>query len=231
MTTLDQAEEIMTQEGWLSATPEPFRQTILKRCRLERFPAGATIYALGDPPGGIYGIVSGSIALSIAPGERGPYIAHFARQGFWFGEVSAFTEQPRRIGMTATHDVEVLHLPLPAIRDIVASDPGAWRFFGLIAATYFDALVGAADDLMLRDHVKRFVAVLLRLAGCRYETPAGARTPLVDVTQEDLATMAVISRTTVGPLLRKLEAAGHIESGYRSIRILAPDALREMLAD
>ena len=62
------------------------------------FRAGATIYSVGDPPGGMYGLVSGKFAISIAPGERGAHIAHFARSGTWFGEAAAFTEQPRRIG-------------------------------------------------------------------------------------------------------------------------------------
>ena len=72
---------------------------------------------------------------------------------------------PDRPGGHARH--EVLHLPLPAIREIVAADPGAWRFFGLAAIAHYDVAIGAADDLLIRDHVKRSVAVLLRLGGCR----------------------------------------------------------------
>ena len=99
MPTLPQAHAIVSREGWLSFAPPPFRKTVLDRCKLEAFKAGGTIYAVGDPPGGMYGLVRGSFALSIAPGERGPYVAHFARPGTWFGEAAAFTEQPRRIGL------------------------------------------------------------------------------------------------------------------------------------
>ena len=230
MTTLDQAHAIVARQGWLSYPPPPFREKVLERCQLQRFEAGATIYSVGDPPGGMYGLVSGKFAISIAPGERGPYVAHFARSGTWFGEAAAFTEQPRRIGLAATRETEALHLPLPAIREIVAADPGAWRWFGLASIAHVDTAVGGADDLLIRDHAKRFVAVLLRLGGCRYATPPGSETIEIDVNQQDLAAMTNMARTTAGALLHKLQAAGHVEVGYRSLRLVAPDALRKTLA-
>ena len=229
MPTLPQAHAIVSREGWLSFTPPPFRQTVLARCKLQAHKAGAMIYSVGDPPGGMFGLVSGSFAISIAPGERGPYVAHFARPGTWFGEAAAFTEQPRRISLAVTRDAKVLHLPLPAIREIVAADPGAWRFFGLAAIAHNDTAIGVGDDLLIRDHVKRSVAVLLRLGGCRYRTPQSAQPIEVDVSQEDFATMTNTARTTAGSVLRALEASGAVKVTYRRVSILAPDRLRAML--
>jgi len=223
------AHEVVSRQGWLSFAPAPFRDIVLGHCKLQEYEAGSTIYSVGDAPGGMYGLVRGNLALSIAPGERGPYIAHFARPGTWFGEAAAFTEQPRRIGLTVTRDTALLNLPLPAIREIVAADPGAWRYFGLAAIAHYDVAIGAADDLLIRDHVKRSVAVLLRIGGCRYLTPAGAKPVEVDVSQEDFAVMCNLARTTAGTVLRKLAAQGHIEVAYRRVRILAPDALRKEL--
>ncbi len=223
------ARDVVSRQGWLSLAPPPFRQTVLDRCKLLEFDAEATIYSVGDPPGGMYGLVRGNLAISIAPGERGPFVAHFAQPGTWFGEAAAFTEQPRRIGLAVTRAAEVLHLPLPAIREIVAIDPGAWRFFGLAAIVHNDVAVGAADDLLIRDHVKRCIAVLLRLGGCRYRTSPGAAPIEVDVNQEDFALMTNLARTTAGTVLRKLAADRHIEVSYRRVCILEPDALRNAL--
>ena len=229
MSTLAEAHAIVSRQGWLSFVPPPFRQTVLDRCKLQQFKAATTIYSVGDPPGGMYGLINGDLALSIAPGERGPYIAHFAQPGTWFGEAAAFTEQPRRVGLAVTRDTEALHLPLTAIREIVAVDPGTWRFFGLAAIAHYDVAIGGADDLLIRDHVKRSVAVLLRIGGCRYRTAPGSAPIEVNVSQEDFAVMTNLARTTAGTVLRKLAADGHIEVSYRRIRILAPDALRRAL--
>ena len=230
MSRLDQAHEIVARQGWLSLAPPPFSRIVLDRCRLKVFKAGATVYSVGDPPGGMFGLLRGNVALSIAPGERGPYVvAHFAKPGAWFGEAAALTEQPRRIGLAVTRDSELLHLPLHAIREIVAADPGAWRFFGVAAVAHNDVANGAADDLLIRDHVKRSIAVLLRLGGCRQRTPPDPLPIEVDVSQEDFASLTNLARTTAGKVLRRLEAAGQLEVSYRRVRILEPDALRAML--
>ncbi len=231
MPTLPQAHAIVSREGWLSFTPPLFRQTVLARCKLEALKAGATVYSVGDPPGGMYGLVRGHFALSVAPGERGPYVAHFARPGTWFGEAAAFTGQPRRIGLAVTRDSKLLHLPLPAIREIVAADPGAWQFFGLASILHIDVAVGAVDDLLIRDHVKRSIAVLLRLGGCRYLTPPGSSPIDFDLSQEDFAVLTNLARTTAGAVLRTLEGSGHVKVAYRRVSILAPDKLRAMLED
>jgi len=229
MLTLAQAKDIVSREGWLSHLPTSFRETVLDMSSLRTLKAGTALYSVGDPPAGMYGLVAGSLALAIAPGERGPYVAHFIRPGTWFGEVAALIEQPRRVGLAATRDSAVFHLSQSAIRETLAAEPGAWRYFFLATVAHYDVAIGAADDLMIRDHFRRGVAVLLRLGGCRLRTPPGKAPIEVDVTQEDFGAIANVARTTAGRVLRALEAAGHIEASYRRIRILAPDALRGML--
>jgi len=223
------AHEVVLRRGWLSLTPASFQRDVLNRCFLVRFEAGESIYVVGDPPGGMFGLVSGGVSVSIAPGERGPYFAHFAQPGTWMGEAAAITGQPRRVGLSATREAELLHLPLQEIHEIVDRNPEAWRLFALITIGHLDMAIGASDDLMIRDHVKRCVAVLLRLGGCRHASPADFPPIEIDVSQEEMAVLSNVARTTAGAVLRKLEASGCIEQSYRRIRILTPDALRGML--
>lgn len=225
------AHQIVTGTGWLHQTPVPFQRKVLDRCRLERFAGGASVYSAGDEPGGMFGIVTGCLSISVAPEEHGPYAAHSATPGTWFGEAAAFTRQPRRIGLTASRDSELLHLPLHAIDEIVAEDPGAWRYFGLATIAHLDLAIGGADDLMIRNHFKRFVAVLLRLGNCRRNNSPNGEPIEVDISQDDLAHMANVARTTAGAILRELEAGGHVALAYRRIDILAPDSLRRRLRD
>ena len=225
------AHEIVLRQGWLCQTPPPFQREVLDRCHLTHFGAGQSAYSMGDPPGGMFGLVSGALNVSIAPNERGPYFTHVAWPGSWFGEGAAFTGQPRRVGLAAARDSELLHLPLHGIREIVDNNPSAWRFFALVTIGHLDVTIGAHDDLMIRDHVKRCIAVLLRLSGCRLSSPPDFPPVEIDLSQEDIALMSNVARTTASAVLRKLEALGHLEQSYRRIRILAPDALRAMLED
>ena len=227
----DAACETVRNKGWLSRTPASFQRAVLDRCRLEQFKAGTPIYSIGDKPRGMFGIVAGCLSISVAPAERGPYTAHFTIPGSWFGEVSAFTRQPRSAGLTATRDTVLLHLPHRAFHEIVSNDPSAWRLFGLITIGHLHVAMGGSDDLMIRNHIKRFVAILLRAGDCRYVSPEGRCPVEIDVNHEDLAHMANVARTTAGAILRRLESDGHLALSYRHISILAPDALRAMLRD
>jgi CRP/FNR family cyclic AMP-dependent transcriptional regulator len=225
----DAASEIVRSKGWLSHTPASFQRAVLDRCRLEKFKADTPIYSIGDEPGGIFGIVSGCLGISVVQGETGPYIAHFAMPGTWFGQASAFTRGPRRVGLTATRDTVLLYLPLRAIDEIVRHDPSAWRLLALPLFEHLDISIGGSDDLLQRSHVKRFVAVLLRLGNCRHVSPRNHRPMEIDMSHEDLAYLANVSRTTAGAILRKLQAEKHLAMSYGRISILAPDALRRML--
>ncbi len=231
MSSLAAAREKMGRIGWLSIVPEPFRAAVLARVHLMHFKPGEPVYAVGDPPGGLYGLVSGGLGIAIAPGERGPYFAHLARPGAWFGEAAAITGQNRRVGLSATRDTALLQLPLHDILEMARADPTIWRFMALITIGHLDLAIGASDDLMIRDHSARCVAVLLRLSGYRRDDPDGPGPVDVDISQEDLATLANVSRTTARAQLARLEAAGFIHQSYRRITVLRPDRLRSLLRD
>jgi CRP/FNR family cyclic AMP-dependent transcriptional regulator len=229
MQSVASVNSVVLSRGWLSRLPESFQQAVLERCLLRRFKSGAAIFRKGDPPGGLFGLVRGSLAVEIAPSERGLNVANFLRPGAWFGGVAAFTGQPRQVGLRATRAAELLYLPLPAINALVAADPVAWRHFALVEAINLETAISVRDDLMIRDHTKRFVAMLLQLGSCRYAAPPPSEPIEIDVGQADLAMIANVARNTAGIILRRLARAGHIDMAYRRIRIVAPDALRDML--
>jgi CRP-like cAMP-binding protein len=230
MLSLDEARELVARRGWLARCSPEFRDAVVKRCVLRNLAGGAIINLVGDPPGGIFGLVSGSIGVSIAPGENGPYFAHVMQAGEWFGEGPAITGGPRMVGHSARSECQILYLSLPAIKDITREDPGAWRFIAALSNSHLEMAVGGADDLMIRDHVRRLIAILLRLGGCRRTTPPGSKPITVDANQEDLARMANLSRNSAGKVLRDLEAAGLVSLSYRRVRIIDADTLRARLA-
>ena len=229
MTTIEAARDIVGREGWLSLVPAWFRQTVFERTILQRYQAGEGLYAVGDGPGGIYGLVSGSVRVTIAPGDEGPFFAHLMQPGIWIGEGPALSGQPRLVGLSAGRDSEVLHLPLAAIHAIVEATPAAWRFIGALALVNTQLSIGIINDLMIRDDTKRFIATLLRLGGCRQSLPVRTPPIAVDASQEELGTMANLARTTVSLILKRLEAAELVALDYRRVIILQPDRLRATL--
>ncbi len=131
----------------------------------------------------------------------------------------------------ATRDTILLNLPLHAIHEIVGKDPGAWRLFALATMHHLDVAIGACDDMRIRDPVKRCIAVLLRLAGHRLPSQTNPPYHEIDLSQEHIAHLANVARTTINAVLRDLETGGKLKRSYRRIRILAPAEMRAMLRD
>lgn len=117
------AKDFVQRHGWLSRTPQWFRSAVTAECILKRVKAGALVYRVGDPPGGMYTLLAGSLAIEIASAEHGPYVASLGRPGAWFGERAACTGLPRLVGLRATRDTKLLYLPLHTIHAIVDKDP------------------------------------------------------------------------------------------------------------
>lgn len=230
MLTLEEAKDIAGTRGWLSQTPEDFRRAVLGRVALQSFKPGQSIYSINDPPGGMYGLVCGSVKISVAPGDDVPILAHVMTPGSWSGYGPAVTGCNRIAGLSAGRNCQVLFLPLHAINEIAARDPLAWRYIATLVLIDLKISIGAMDDLMIRNEFRRMIAVLLRAGGFRHGD-GGEKAPLwLDLSQSELAAMSNLARTTVATFLHRLEAEGQVEIRYGQIGVLAPEALRARLA-
>ena len=226
------AHKMVLSQGWLSHTPAAFQRDVLDRCVLQEIEPGARVFAEGVPlRGDLFGLVTGHIGVWIAHGRRKPRLVHFLRPGSWFESLPTLMGQGLTVSLSASRGVEVVRLPQRAMQEIASLHPEAWRLFAFVTAGHLKVATLAADDLLIRDHIKRCIAVLLRLGGCRVVTPPAQMPIDVELNQQGLATLSNLARTTTGAILRELEESGHLEVSYRHIRILAPDALRAMLAE
>jgi CRP/FNR family cyclic AMP-dependent transcriptional regulator len=226
-----EAREFMRLTGWLSRTPEEFSSRLLRDCKLLSFAADHSVYDLDDPPGGLYGLVTGRVGVWIAPQERGPYLGHLMRPGHWFGLASALNRQARAIGLRTLRPSQLLLLPLARLDALVSEDSGAWRYFTGLAEMNSSTAMAAVDDLLIRNPARRCAAVLLRLAGLRNpldDTPAVGD---VDITQEELAHLSNLSRSSVGTALRVFQRRGLVQLSYQDIFIRDAAGLKAFVAE
>jgi CRP/FNR family cyclic AMP-dependent transcriptional regulator len=217
------AEQVLSRQGWLSRQPEDFRRLVFGECLPIHFERGAPIYHLGDPPGGIYGIASGHLMVSIAPGEEGPYLAHLATPGNWFGEAAFLTRQPRRVGLVAATECFLMSLPLYVMERMAAEDPTTIRHFAQIAVANLDLALRAISDLMISEPERRIAAVLARVASAHDE-------PVLRVSQAELGQLANASRKLVNKALHQFASSGLVEPGYNAIKIRDVQALQDFAA-
>ena len=221
----------MAGSGWLAGTPPAFREAVLAHALVRRYGPDEALYNAGDLSGGMYGVAAGTIRLLLAAVDHGPYCGHLLQPGQWAGDGPAIAGSARLVTLVSAGRSTVLFLPRPAILEIEARDPTYWRHFMASMNLSLGTAFGAIADLMLRDHRKRLVAVLLRIAGIRAGASEAVAPIDVEVSQSDLATKANVTRTTAAATLRRLSRDGLVATGYGRITILAPSRLHAWLAD
>ena len=205
------ARDILSSIGWLAAQPEEFQAEVFKRSVPVKYQAGDVIYRIGDPVGGIYGVVGGAIVASVAPRNSTPHIVHVLTPGGWTGEGPFLSRQPRRLELRAAIDSSAIYLPLDSMDQMAGRDPMATRRFTQIVMINLDLLLRAFYDLQDPDEHRRIALALRRVASLE-NTP-------IPLSQAALGILSNASRKTVNAALRRFAREGWVKTSYRSVTI------------
>lgn len=210
------AEHVMGASNWLSAQPAAFRTEVLARSELVRTAPGEVIFRCGDPPGGMYGLISGTATLDLRTAQGEEHSIHVKHPGAWIGEVAFFTLAPRNIGWRSLTAASMLHLPLAQMHAIIAQDKRFERCFAANMIHMALALMRVAHDLQKRHPHHRVASVLGRAAaGTEWTLP-----------QAGLARMANVSRRQASAALQTFAHRGWLQQRYRSIVVQDAAALQ-----
>jgi CRP-like cAMP-binding protein len=215
---------VLAKSQWLAAQPETFRERILAAVVLQKIPTGATLYNADDGPGGVYGMVSGGILISIESRDGSMHPAHVVRRGTWFGFGPLMTRRNRLFDAQALEPSLVAQVTLPVLERLIAGDQASAKSLGSMTTYGQDAIVSCVADLLISDATARIAAVLLRVTGApegiEPDDPRG-----FGLTQTLIGELANASRPTVVRALAEFRERGWIEWSYGRMRILAPKAM------
>lgn len=206
---IEVAGTLLTRVGWLSRQPEAFQEKVLSGLVLRHYAAGETVYRLGGPIGGVYGLVSGSVIVTTAPPHASPRLFHYATAGSWIGEGPFLSREPRRVGLAAVLETWMAYLSLETMDRIAAEDPVAARRFAQILLINTDILVRAFCDIQNPDENRRIAATLCRIGGAN-DIP-------IPLTQSELGLMSNASRKQVNSALKHFSEKGWISKSYRTV--------------
>lgn len=217
LVTRSDADRLMSERGWLPLLPESFRTEVLRRSTLMHFAPNEPVFHLGDPVGGIYGLVRGTVSISLAPAGSTPRLILLGAPGHWTGEGCFLTRKPRRGELRAVVETTMLHLPLEAIDQMAARDPEVVYHVALMLMMSVEFLFRVIHDLQKPEADRRIASVLQRTTWIG-EAP-------IPLTQSEVGIMANASRKQVNAAIKRFSEAGWLENTYRSITITNPGAL------
>lgn len=202
--------------GWLAEQPEPFRTWLSQVAHWRDFSAGEFLYQAGDPSDGLYGLASGSLELTFPLVAEEPVVVHRAEIGFWIGDNAELADEPRLVSVMAAENSRVLYVSSRAIRAHLAERPEHWQaFYRLSSRNVRTAIMILSEALALTVRA-RVCRNLLRLTA----TPGHAA-----ITQEGLAKLIGVTRTTLRHALAQLVEIGAVRVGYRQVIVQDRDAL------
>lgn len=215
--------EAITRNGWLSGRDDRFRRALLAHAHLRAFQTEETLYHHGDPADGLYAILSGAVKLTIPADDGQQYTAHRDGIGFWIGDLAMMSDQTRLISVVATQPTRTLFVSSMRIAGMVAETPNFYRDFYALEHENMRTALRIIANLGVSRADQRLALRLLHLE----ETLAGGD-KWIDLSQDDLAKLAVVSVPTIQRALRKLSRAGLVEIGYARVRIINRAALLKL---
>jgi CRP-like cAMP-binding protein len=209
---------VLRRRGWLSQQPQGFADQLLGRGRIRPYAAKDLLHHEGDPPGGIYGLLSGGVGLTAVRPDGMPVLAHVFRAGDWMGHRPLLAGEARTQTLRTTEDSQVLVVPLAALKDLQASSAEAAICLGRLAEVASNTANQVVTELLLPRADQRVAAILLRTTGARHGDPADLADSFV-MTQSDIGEMANASRNHVNRALQRFRAAGWVTVGYNRIGV------------
>lgn len=218
--TLEEAQILLTQSGWLADLPEPFQRCLLEEGRLIQCQKGDAVLRRGQLPDGIYGLVTGSLKASGMNAEGREIILTFLEAPEWFGEISVFDR------LDATHDVYALtpatlfQVPRARLQQVLERHPALWQHLGELMARKIRWVFMAVEQLIQLPIRTRLVRRLLMLA---YND--GKPIQSLPYSQEQLGATIGLTRQTTNQILKELETQGAIRIDYGKVQILDLDRL------
>jgi CRP-like cAMP-binding protein len=134
----------------------------------------------------------------------------------------------RTLSFSAAEPSTVLHLPLGAISELRANDVGFERALGSLAEFNIRVPITAVADLLIAKSDRRVAAVLLRVTDVLNRALPTDPCGFV-LTQNQLAEMSNVSRSTVNLVIGNFEAKGWVQVSYSRIAIKAPGRLSKFV--
>ena len=226
----EEGVSLLASRGWLSGTPEEFRERFPALARWRLVGSGTHVTLAGEVRDDVLGLAEGTVLMTSTLAEPDTPVTHMAHAVIWLGFALPFTDQPRRVTAEARTPLRIAAFPKAEILALLPETPVRWRCFLPLGFECGDACAVIASDLLIGRSDRRLAATILRFAGLRAPQVAPCHPVLLPITQAELAGASSLSRNLAAAILRKFATRGWIEIEYRSLVLHDPKGLQRFLA-
>lgn len=211
---------------WFSHLPVSLQDSLLTIARVRRLSPGQRLFKRGDPPCGLYAVLEGSVRIGAVSEQGKEALLSLVEPPHWFGEICLFDGQPRTHDAFGTGHCILLHIPQTALLALLDEHPAYWRQLALLMSHKLRLTFINLEQLSLMPAPARLAHRLLMLAEGYGEIDLPRR--VLQLPQEQLASMLSLSRQTTNQILKDLQGQGILNLRYGEIEILDAQRLRAL---
>ena len=201
--------------AWCTGLCAKTRQRLLQATRLRRLDPGEVLCRQGEAPTHWYGIVEGLLRLDMLCRDGRLVALTAGPVGSWFGEASIVIGEPRIYEVSAMRPSAVACMDARVFRQALKDDcdfaSAVLRLLGYRTRAFIELFARERGHSATR----RVAAILASLVG---QTRHGPLTR-IDISQEELAQLAGLTRQRANQALRALQARGLVEVSYASVSV------------
>ena len=210
-------QRFLQAQCWFTALPVQQQDAIASKVFTLSAARGAVILPANEPTQGWYGVLHGLVKISgrATKGRRSDFLGVGA--GDWFGEGAVLKNERRRYEVVALRDTELLCLPSATFHGLFESSIQFNQFLVSCMNLRLSQAMAMIEAGRTRSPEQRIALSLSRLFW--------NRTRQLDLTQDELASLAGMSRQTANRVLNALQQQGVISLSMNRIRVLDDAAL------
>ena len=199
----------------------PVQAALLAVAHRRTLAQGDSLFLKGSMPDALFGVVQGSLRVSVTGASGREAVIAVLQPGHWFGEVSLLVGQERVYDTFATEPTEMAVVSATDFHRLIASSVDIHMAFPRLIGLRLRQALRWIDDAILSPLPVRLAQRILALV------QQGSGEPLT-VSQEELAMMLGVSRQSVNRQLKLWEDAGVLRLEYKRIVLRAPDTLERL---
>ena len=211
----------LQSQAWFSAMPVDQQQAIEAQVFTLSATRGTTILPAQEATQGWYGVLRGLVKISGRPtaGRRSDFLGVAA--GDWFGEGAVIKNEHRRYEVVALRDTELLCLPSDTFHALFASNIAFNQCLVRCMNLRLSQAMAMIEAGRTRTPEQRIALSLSRLFW--------SHTRQLDLTQDELASLAGMSRQTANRVLNVMQDQGLISLAMNRIKVLDDAGLTRLL--
>jgi len=218
--------EILARDPWFAGLSPALARDVVRLARVRRVNS-AMLFAVGDEPNGLFGVLAGEVRLSHSESNGRIGLLLVCRAGSWFGETSLFDGRPRFLDAFAVGPCDLLYLSASAFQQLTRESSSNYQAFVRLQCDHYRL---ALNHIVSFGELPVFLRVVQRLLFFSLgQNESGEPTNVVQLSQEDFASMVGISRQALNVHLKDLERKGIISLGYGTIKLNRRDMLEELM--